>query len=137
VLWRASGGAIEIGLIATRGGARWQLPKGHLDENESEADAARREVREETGCDSVVEEDLGEIAYWFYAGSGATRKRVRKSVHFYLVRYEKGDTADHDAEVDDARFFASDEAMRQLSFDSEREILARGLSLLQKKLAGA
>lgn len=137
VLWRRVGAALEVALIATRGGVRWQLPKGHIDASESETDAAQREVREETGCDGVVEDDLGEIAFWFYAGSGGARRRVHKSVHFYLVRYEKGDTRDHDTEVDDARFFPPEEAMRRLSFDSEREVLARGLALLQEKQAGA
>ena len=36
-------------LIATAGGRRWQLPKGHVEPGETAAQAAVREVREETG----------------------------------------------------------------------------------------
>ena len=37
----------EVLLIATAGGRRWQLPKGHLEAGELPAEAAVREVREE------------------------------------------------------------------------------------------
>jgi 8-oxo-dGTP diphosphatase len=131
VLWRpAPGGGVEICLIATRGGTRWQLAKGHVDAGESEADAARREVREETGCDGTVEGDLGEIVFWFFAGVGKGRRRIRKSVHFFLLRFDEGDTADHDSEVDEARWFAAGEAVRKLTFDSERDVLSRALGRL-------
>lgn len=132
VLWRAAaGGGIEICLIATKGSTRWQLPKGHIDEGESDADAARREVREETGCDGEVERDLGEIVFWFFAGAGKTRKRIRKTVRFFQLRYTTGDTARHDAEVDDAAWFDAEEAVRRLTFDSERDVLVKALADLE------
>lgn len=131
VLWRKAGDRVEVCLIATKGGSRWQLPKGHIDAGETPAEAAVREVREETGCTGAVGDELGEIAFWFFAGHGATRRRVRKSVRFYLVEYASGDTKDHDGEVDDARWFAIGEAADKLTFDSERDILARAIERLK------
>ncbi|HKA87314.1 MAG TPA: NUDIX hydrolase [Haliangiales bacterium] len=135
VLWRRSDGTVEVCLIATRGRTRWQLPKGHPAPGETEAEAARREVREETGCDGTIEDpgrdDLGEIVFWFFIGAGAKRRRVKKSVRFFLLRYAGGDTRDHDSEVDDARWLRADVALRQLTFDSERGVLARALDRLQ------
>lgn len=134
VLWRAAGttkNEVEICLIATRGGTRWQLPKGHINQGESDSDAALRETREETGCTGAPEADLSEIVFWFFAGSGPSRRRVRKSVHFFLLRYVEGDTKDHDAEVDEARWFSAEEAVRRLTFESEREVLARALGKLK------
>lgn len=140
VLYRhaSADGALEICLISTRGGTRWQLPKGHANPGESEDQAAVREVREETGCTGDIECDLGEITFWFVtAGNapGAERRRVKKSVHFYLVRYREGDTSDHDAEVDDARWWPAEEATRLLTFDSERKVLARARARLAKPAA--
>lgn len=123
-------GGLEVCLIATKGGSRWQLPKGHIDAGETPAEAAQREVREETGCTGQVGDELGEIAFWFFAGHGSGRRRVRKSVRFFLVAYVSGDTKDHDGEVDDARWFGAAEAAEKLTFDSERDILVRALERL-------
>src|SRR5262249_30613388 len=125
--------SIEVCLIATRGSSRWQLPKGHVSGAETLAEAARREVREETGCDGAIEDDLGSIVFWFYVGSGAQRKRVRQTVQFFLVRYESGSTGDHDGEVDEAMWLSSDAAVRRLTFESERQILLKGLDRLHAR----
>lgn len=139
VLWRlGQDGGLEICLIATRGRTRWQLPKGHISEGETEADAARREVREETGCDGQVEVDLGEIVFWFFVSNvGKPRRRVKKTVHFFIVRYEGGDTSRHDAEVDDAAWVAADTAIKQLTFDSERQILVKAVAALRARAGSA
>jgi len=100
---------------------------------ETLAEAAQREVREETGCDGVIEDDLGPIVFWFYVGSGAKRKRVRKTVQFFLVRYETGSTVDHDGEVDEAMWLSADAAVRRLTFESERQILVKGLGRLRAR----
>jgi 8-oxo-dGTP pyrophosphatase MutT (NUDIX family) len=136
VLWRAAvGDSVEICLIATRGSTRWQLPKGHISAGETVADAARREIREETGCDGSIEEDLGAIVFWFYVGSGGRRRRIRKTVQFFLVRYATGDTRNHDGEVDDAAWLSAETALQKLTFDSERQILVKALDLLRARRA--
>jgi predicted NUDIX family NTP pyrophosphohydrolase len=51
-------------------------------------------------------------------------------VHFYLCAFEAGDTADHDHEVDDARWMPLREARRRLSYPGERAMIERALSIL-------
>jgi 8-oxo-dGTP pyrophosphatase MutT (NUDIX family) len=72
------------------------LPKGHPDPGESAADAARREVREETGLEARMLEKLDDVRYW-YSRDG---ERVMKVVSFFLFRYRSGRVADHDDEVE-------------------------------------
>ncbi|MDX6667849.1 MAG: hypothetical protein QOK04_1229 [Solirubrobacteraceae bacterium] len=100
------------------------LPKGHPDGAESAAEAALREVREETGVEAEVVESLGEVRYWYQRGG----RRVAKAVEFFLLRYVSGDVADHDHEVEDARWIPADEAAETLSYDGEREMVRRALS---------
>jgi 8-oxo-dGTP diphosphatase len=138
VLYRSgASGKTEICLIATRGSTRWQLPKGHVSEGETEAQGAVREVREETGCAGTAEDDLGEIVFWFIASDLKGRRRIRKRVHFFLVHYVSGETRDHDGEVDDAAWYDAEVALRRLTFDSERQILEKALGVLRQKRAPA
>jgi NADH pyrophosphatase NudC (nudix superfamily) len=51
-------------------------------------------------------------------------------VHFYLLRYLSGDVADHDYEVEEARWVEIDEAIKQLAFDSERQLVEKARTLL-------
>jgi 8-oxo-dGTP pyrophosphatase MutT (NUDIX family) len=94
------------------------LPKGHPDGDESAADAARREVREETGLEAQLVERLGDVKYWYVRGG----ERVMKIVAFFLFRYRSGSVADHDHEVEEALWIPLEEAPKRLAYKGEREM---------------
>ncbi len=102
------------------------LPKGHPDPGESMVQAARREVREEAGIEAELVEKLGDVRYW-YQREG---RRIFKVVSFYLFRYLEGDVADHDHEIEEARWMALGEAATALSFSGERDMARRAQSAL-------
>jgi 8-oxo-dGTP pyrophosphatase MutT (NUDIX family) len=101
------------------------LPKGLIDPGERAVEAATREVREEAGVEAEAVEKLGDVRYW-YTRAG---RRISKTVEFFLFDYRSGDPADHDHEVEDARWMALAEAVDALSFEGEREMVRRALSL--------
>jgi 8-oxo-dGTP pyrophosphatase MutT (NUDIX family) len=113
---------------AADGSSVLALPKGHVDPGESAIEAATREVREETGIVAEPVCELGQSRYW-YRRDGRT---VSKTVHFYLFSYVEGDTADHDDEVEQARWIDLAEAQEQLSYPAERDMVARALEQLGK-----
>jgi 8-oxo-dGTP pyrophosphatase MutT (NUDIX family) len=100
------------------------LPKGHPDGHESAADAALREVREETGVDAVLVDKLGDIRYWYMRGG----RRIAKVVSFFLLEYVAGELDDHDHEVERAEWMALGEAARRLTYKGERDMAAAALS---------
>jgi 8-oxo-dGTP diphosphatase len=109
---------------AANGSKVLALPKGHPEEGESPADAALREVREEAGVRTTLVEKLGDTRYW-YMRKG---ERIAKVVAFFLLDYVSGDPADHDHEVEKARWMSLEQAARRLTYKGEREMAVRALS---------
>jgi 8-oxo-dGTP pyrophosphatase MutT (NUDIX family) len=127
VVLRRNGPILEALLIG-RGMPRvWSLPKGHLEAKETHEQAALREVREETGCWAEILIKLNDISYWFYLN----RTKHKKSVHFYLMRYLSGDTANHDHEVDEARWFEIGAAKKALKYVNEKRLIDLGMEHLE------
>jgi 8-oxo-dGTP pyrophosphatase MutT (NUDIX family) len=129
---RSAGGLVvhesRILLISTQNGRRWQLPKGHIEAGETPEQAAVREVREETGVTGRIVAPLPPVEYWFFEKG---KKRVHKTVDYYLLAYLSGDAADFDPhEVSGAEWFSWDEGLGRLSFGNERRVAeeARRLS---------
>jgi len=100
------------------------LPKGGAHDRERPEATAVREVREETGVEARVVERLGDVRYRYRRGG----VRVFKTVGFFLCDYVSGDTADHDHEVDEARWIPLRRARTELTYPGEREMIERALS---------
>jgi 8-oxo-dGTP pyrophosphatase MutT (NUDIX family) len=100
------------------------LPKGHLDGDETPEEAARREVAEETGVDAELLEQLGDAEYRYDRRGRAINKVVR----FFLFAYRSGDVADHDHEIEEARWMPLEQAAEQLTYAGEREMVRRAMS---------
>jgi 8-oxo-dGTP pyrophosphatase MutT (NUDIX family) len=106
-----------------QGGTVLGLPKGHPDGDETEVEAAIREVREETGLVAEPVARLGEIRYSYERKGRAIDKRVV----FYLLEYRSGEL-DHDHEIEQVQWMPLQEALHALTYSGEREMVARALS---------
>jgi 8-oxo-dGTP pyrophosphatase MutT (NUDIX family) len=133
VVFRRRDDVVEVALISVGEKPRWQLPKGLVGKGESPEDAALREVREEAGVEGELVAPVETAEYWYFggAGRGGARVRFHKFVHFYLLRYARGSPADHDHEVNEARWVEIGEAARMLAFKGERSALARARAMIE------
>jgi len=131
VVFRPAGAGCEAALIRVvrADGHAWTLPKGWVEKGEDLEQTAVREVREETGLDAKILRKLGEITYEFY--SKADRSRVHKTVHLFLLECLGGDTADHDDEVEEVRWFPLSDAVQMLTHKNERDVLEKAIGLIQ------
>jgi 8-oxo-dGTP pyrophosphatase MutT (NUDIX family) len=130
VVYRREGDGIEVALASRRtrrGQLAWGLAKGGIEANESTEDAAIREVREETGLKAEIEASLGETRY-FYVWEDV---RIRKTVHFFLMRHTGGDFDDRDDEMEEIRWFPLERALKRAAYRGEREVLGRAAELLR------
>ena len=131
VVYRRHDAAVDVALIRVGAGSRWQLPKGLVDDGEAPAATAVREVREEVGVDARVIAPLDDVEYWYVGSEGGERVRYHKRVHFFLLEYQRGDPADHDHEVEEARWVPLADAETMLAFANEQRVLHRAKALLE------
>ena len=123
---RAAGGVVRRdGLIAVVHRPQhddWSLPKGKLEPGEDDATAAVREVREETGREAVIEQDLGTVSYEVASGRP-------KTVRWYLMT-ARSDATDLADDVDDVRWLAPEKVEEVLTYATDRDVLARARAFL-------
>ena len=131
--YRKRGDAVEIVIISVGEQNRWQLPKGLIDEGETSAEAALREVREEAGIEAEVVDLIDKVEYWYYSKGGGKRIRFHKYVYFYLLKYRSGNTEDHDREVNEARWVDIDTGRTMLAFKGEKEVVSRAKGMIESR----
>lgn len=126
VVWRLGpDGDLEVLLVHRPRYDDWSLPKGKLDDGESHAEAARREVAEETGLQCRLDDELPSVRYRDPRGRP---KRVR----YWLMEPIDGDATAAGApdEVDVARWTAADAAVGLLTYDLDRSVLRAATAIV-------
>ena len=121
VVWRpAADGGVEIVLVHRPRYDDWSLPKGKVDDGETWLATAVREVAEETGLTVEVGALLGDVAY-------PVRRRgrtVTKVVRYWALRATGGAFTPNE-EVDELRWLPPAAAADLLTYDLDREVVAR------------
>ena len=127
VVYRAGKNGAEVVLCGRGSPAIWVLPKGTPEPGETRERTALREVREETGLDVAVVEYIGAMKYWFVRPSDGAD--CHKTVYYFLMSATGGDTSRHDHEFDRVRWFPISEALTEMTYENEVEVVEKGLSM--------
>lgn len=109
-------GMLEILVVHRPAYGDWSYPKGKLERGETEAEAAVREVEEETGLRCSLEREVATTTY--RDGRGRL-----KTVRYWLMTPVDGVLAAAN-EVDDARFVPIERAAALLTYPRDRALLA-------------
>lgn len=109
------------------------FPKGHMEGNETEAETAMREIKEETGLSvSLVPgfrtEDKHLIPF-------THKEPVMKHIVYFLAEYENQPLKPQEGEISSIRLMRYEEAMAAFQFESSRRILTEAHQFLQQKKA--
>ena len=101
----------------------WGFPKGHLETDEPASDAATREVREETGLESLQLSGAIATIDWFFRFRG---RLVHKVCHFFLMRADSSETTPQRAEgITACRWEPFERAIQLVSYANARDVLTR------------
>ncbi len=120
VIYRWRGETAHVLLIRDRY-RHWGFPKGHLEGQETAADAALREVAEETGLTHLLLGPRLQTIDWFFRFRG---RLIHKFCHFYLIEAPTGDTCPQEEEgITECIWLPLPEAIRTISYDNAREVL--------------
>jgi 8-oxo-dGTP diphosphatase len=118
IVARAGVGGVEVALVHRPKYDDWTFPKGKLDPGETDEAAAAREVREETGLDCTLGEEFATVRY---VDSKGRPKRVR----YWMMTVVGGAEAVPNAEVDELRWLAPDDASTLLTYAHDQALARR------------
>lgn len=111
----------------------WGFPKGHLEDGESPADAARRETGEETGLDRLLLQGPIRVIDWHFRFRG---RHIHKYCHFFLFESPNGEPCPQVEEgITDCQWRTLDEALDLLSYDNARGVLKRAGEMVRTLVA--
>jgi len=107
----------------------WGFPKGHLEAGEPPADAARREVAEETGLAELVLHGPIQVIDWYFRFRGKT---IHKYCHFFLFESRQGEPVPQLEEgITDCVWEPLDRALETISYDNARGVLRRAAEMVR------
>jgi len=121
-------GRLEILLIQDAKN-RWTIPKGHVEPNEEPKATAEREIREETGLQSMqVLQWLGKVNFRYRRG----QILVLMTMHIYLVQAQ-GDTNKLQPEdwLNDIQWLPATVAIDKIAYDDIGKLILVGMKKIR------
>lgn len=106
----------------------WDFPKGHIEMEEGEKEAALRELKEEAGIDGNIVEGFNEKVRYFFRRQ---KELVSKEVVFFVVE-TKNTQVTLSYEHIGFKWLPYDEAVKQLTFKNAKDLLKKTRVFLNK-----
>ena len=126
VCWREVGKDLMVAIIHRGRYQDWSFPKGKVDSGETLAEAAVREIKEETGLKVKLGVPLSTVSYPIDKGK-------TKVVHYWATKVSDKALANSkfkpDEEVSEVVWVKADQAFAKLSYKHDRELLQEVIDL--------
>ena len=103
------------------------LCKGHMEENETEIETAKREILEETSLEVEIDINFKEIITY------SPKEGVIKDVVFFIatpIDENKEAFDEHDDEVVESNFYRYEEAYSLLTYEADKNVLEKAYKYL-------
>lgn len=111
-------------LIEEMKGGHFSIPKGHVEENETEVETALREIKEETNLDVSLDSNFREVV------SYSPYQNCIKDVIFFIAEAKTFDTKEQLIEVSKIYWLEPYDAINKLTFESDKEVVRKALKYI-------
>ncbi len=105
----------------------YSIPKGHVENQESEEETALREIKEETNLKVKIDTNFREVITYFpFEG-------VSKEVVFFVAKYIDGEVKEQESEVEKAMWLNIEDALNILTHKSDQEVVKKAIQYITKE----
>ncbi|QNK39736.1 bis(5'-nucleosyl)-tetraphosphatase [Caproicibacter fermentans] len=131
VVFLRTGGEIRYLLIRHVNGGHWSFPKGHVENGETEAQTALREIREETGLRVALDTDFRRVAS--YSPSAG----VWKDVVYFVAEAGDSRLKTQAEEILEAGWYPFHEAKKRITYQNDADLLESAADYLKNQIQGS
>lgn len=125
IVYRKFHGNTEILLIKHINSGHWSFPKGHVENDETEEETAKREIKEETAIDVIIDPTFRETVTY------SPKKDTVKVVVYFLARAKNVNFSPQEDEIAEIRWVDISYAGNILSYENDRTIVTRAKNAIK------
>lgn len=126
IVHRRFHGNIQILLIKHINSGHWSFPKGHVEENETETETAKREIKEETDIDVIIDPTFRETVTY------SPRRDTLKVVVYFLAKARNVNFSPQEDEISEIKWVDISYATRLLTYENDKTIVAKARNIIKQ-----
>ena len=126
IVYRRFHGNVEILLIKHINSGHWSFPKGHVEGDETELETARREIKEETGLDVILDQTFRETV------SYSPKRDTQKIVVYFLALARNYDFVPQAEEIAEIRWVDIARATSMLTYENDKTIVNKARAAIKQ-----
>lgn len=114
-------------LLVHHNKGHWGLPKGHVEENETEEETAIRETKEETNVDASIIPGFREVITY------SPKPNTIKDVVFFIGKPITSELEPQEIEVSEVKFVPIEKVVEIITHVDEQEVVKKALEFYKSR----
>ena len=124
IVYRKYHGNTEILLVRSIKSGHWSFPKGHVEEGETEEETARREIKEETGLDVLLDTGFRETVTF------SPKRNTKKTVVYFVGIATSHELIPQQEEISELKWHEIGQAVSVLTYENDKMIVNKAKAFI-------
>lgn len=124
IVYRKHHGNTEILLVRHIKSGYWSFPKGHVEAGETEEETAKREIKEETGVDVLLDTGFRETVTF------SPRRDTSKTVVYFVAKALTQELIPQQEEISELRWIEIGQAIQCLTYDNDKQTVSKAKAFI-------